>query len=90
MDPGLGLLGVAAQGLVDAGGGQPESARRASAATTSSAVSVSTPRWLIVPVAGAGEQHQLERRVLDGEVGVAVADLGGGGTEHLGVEVDGG
>ena len=40
-------------------------------------------------LAGVLDEHQLERRLGDGEVGVAVADLGGLGAEQLGVEGDG-
>ena len=39
---------------------------------------------------GAFEEHQLERRVGDGEVGVAGLALGRLGAEQLRVEVDGG
>jgi hypothetical protein len=38
---------------------------------------------------GVLEEHQLERGVGDGEVGVAGPDLGGLGGEQAGVEVDG-
>ena len=63
---------------------------RASAATTSSAVSVSTPRWLMdAGLALALEEDQLQGRVGDGEVGVAGPGLGGLDAEHAGVEVDG-
>ena len=39
--------------------------------------------------AGPFEQHQLEWRIGDGEVGIAGADLGGLGVEHGRVEGDG-
>src|SRR5690606_17957102 len=41
------------------------------------------------PAALAFDEHQLERRVGDGEVGVARLPLGGLGGEELRVEVDG-
>jgi hypothetical protein len=37
---------------------------------------------------GAGEQHQLERRIGDREVGVAISHLRRADTEQLGVEAD--
>ena len=39
-------------------------------------------------LAGVLQQHQLQRRLGDGEVGVALLDLGGLGVEQLGVERD--
>ena len=35
------------------------------------------------------EQHQLQRGLVDREVGIARPGLGGADTEHAGVEVDG-
>ena len=67
----------------------PSPARRAWAAATSSVDSTSTPRWFSDPgLAVALDQHQLQRRLGDGEVGVAGADLGRLGREELRVEVD--
>ena len=40
----------------------------------------------MVPASAAREEDQLQRRVLDGEVGVPVLDLGRGGSKQLGVE----
>ena len=44
---------------------------------------------MVPGVAFALEQDQLERRLVDGEVGVAGLGLGRADAEHLGVEVDG-
>jgi hypothetical protein len=74
----------------------PDVGRRASAAVTCrSGLDLDTQVVDRPGRTGTFEQHELERRVLDGEVRVAVANLGGSrwpdrGVEHLAdVEVDG-
>ena len=69
-----------------AGLGEPASARR----RPRSVLSTSTPRWLSDPPwPGFSMQHELQRRLGEGEVGVAGAALGGLGAEEPGVERDG-
>ena len=57
---------------------------------TSAAVSVSTPRWLIVPASPApSNSTSLSGGSVDREVGVAGLRLGRADAEHLRVELDG-
>ena len=90
VDPDLVLHRVAARHLVLGRAGQARRpASRSVAAPTSSVDSTSTPRWLSEPrLAVALDEHQLERRLGDGEVGVAGPDLGRLGREQLRVEGD--
>ena len=95
VDPHLVLDGVAAVGCsCDLGRRVRRRPGGPVAATTSSVVSTSTPRWLRRRRCRGLErrvldQDQLERRVGDGEVGVAGPDLGRLGVEQFRVEVDG-
>jgi hypothetical protein len=90
VEPRLGLRGVAADRVVDAGGleaGLGEA--RLGGDDLVGGLGLDPEVVDRAGFAGALEQHQLQRRVRDREVGVAGLALGGAGAEHPRVEVDG-
>ena len=89
MNPGLGLLGVAAEGLIDSGCLKPVIAKSLlSCGNFRCAVYLDSKMVDGVSIASL-EQNKLEGWILDDEVGVAGLGLVGLGGEELAVKLDG-
>ena len=88
-DPGLGLVGEAAHGLVDTGGAQP---RRGETLLSREdlllGLGLDSEMVDRPSCTGCLEEHQLQGWFIDGEVGVAVTPLGRFNPEEPRVEVD--
>src|SRR5262249_11088639 len=90
LDPELVLLGVAAGSLTRLGRGEPGLGEARLLGCDGIGVGDLDAEVVEAPaLAGVFQQHQLERRLGDGEVGVAGPDLGRLGAEQLAVEGDG-